>query len=210
VPAVAVGGSVDCCRLWLEGGELEEEVAVGGEGVGEVEGADFFEEAFADGAGVEHGLAKGDVFNRERLVGIRGALPLGIPEVLADLAHGFGGTGEHFGGGIFFHGCSECGESAFGEPVVGLKKDEPFASGKEGTAIHGIVEPAVASAVDSKVRKRVRDLECSIRRAAIHDEMLKLDPLPHRAADGVFERRRGVERGGDDGEERGGGQCHEI
>lgn len=153
VPAVAVGGGIDCGCLGLEGGELEEEVAVGGEGVGEVEGAGFFEEAFADGAGVEHGLAEGDVFNRERLVGIRGALPLGIPEVLADLAHSFGGTGENFGGGIFFHGCSECCESAFGEPVVGLEKDEPFAPGEEGAAIHGIVEPAVASAVDGEVRE---------------------------------------------------------
>ena len=34
VPAVAVGGVVDCRSLWLESGELEEEVAVGGEGVG--------------------------------------------------------------------------------------------------------------------------------------------------------------------------------
>lgn len=37
-----------------------------------------------------------------------------------------------------------------------------------------------------------------------------LDLLPHRAADGVLERRRSVERGGDDGEKRDGGQCHEI
>ncbi len=210
VPAVAVGRGIDCGCGGLEGGELEEEVAVGGEGVGEVEGTDFFEEALADGAGVEHGLAEGDVFNRKRLVDIRGALPLGIPEVLADLAHGFGGTGKNFGGGIFFHGGTEGCEHAFGEPVVGLEKDEPFASGEEGTAIHGIVEPAVASAVDGEVRKRVSDLERSVGRAAIHDEMLILDPLPHRAADGVFERRRGVERGSDDGEERGGGQCHEI
>ena len=210
VPAVAVGRGIDSCRLGLEGGELEEEVAVGSERIGEVEGAGFFEEALADGAGVEHGLAEGDVFRCERLVGIRGALPLGIPEVLADLAHGFGGTGKNFGSGIFFYSCSECGESAFGEPVVGLEKDEPFASGEEGAAVHGIVEPAVASAVDGEVRKRVGDLERSVRRAAVHDEMLILDPLPHRAADGVFKRRRGVERGGNDGEERGGGQCHEI
>jgi hypothetical protein len=128
----------------------------------------------------------------------------------ADLAHGFGGTSENFGSGIFFHGCSECCESAFGEPVIGLEKYEPLASGEEGAAIHGIVEPSVASTVDGEVRKRVRDLERSVGRAAVHDEMLKLDPLPHRAADGVFESRRGVERGSDDGEERGGGQCHEI
>ena len=210
VPTVAVGGGVDCRRLWLEGGELEEEIAVGGEGVGEVEGAGFFEEALTDGAGVEHGLAESDVFHGERFVGIRGALPTGIPEVLAELAHGFGGTGKNFGGGIFSHGGLEGGQSAFGEPVVGLEKDEPLASGEEGAAVHGIVEPAVASAVDGEVRKRVGDLERSVGRAAIHDQVLALDPLPHRATNGVFESRRGVERGGDDGERWGGGQCHEI
>ena len=210
VPTVAVGGGVDYRRLGLEGGELEEEVAVGGEGVGEVEGAGFFEEALADGAGIEHGLAEGDVFNGERLVGIRGALPTGLPEVLADLVHGFGGTRENLGGGIFFHGGLEGGQSAFGQPVVGLQKDEPFSPGEEGAAIHGVVEPAVASAVDGQVRKRVGDLERSIRRAAIHDQVLALDPLPHGAADGILKGRGGVERGSDDGEERGDGWCHEI
>ena len=153
VPTVAVGERIDGEVAGARLRELQEKIPIGGERVGEVEGAGFFEEALAEGTGVEHGLAESDVFNRERFVGIRGALPLGIPEVLADLAHGFGGTSENFGGGIFFHGCSECCESAFGKPVVGLEKDEPFAPGEEGAAIHGIVEPAVASAVDGEVRK---------------------------------------------------------
>ena len=210
VPTVAVGGDFDCGCEGLEGGELEEEVAVGGEGVGEVEGAGFFEEALADGAGVEHGLAEGDHFDGECLVGIRGALPTGLPEVLADLMHGFSGTRENLGGGIFFQGCLECGQSAFRQPVVGLQKDEPLAPGEEGAAIHGVVEPAVASAVDGQVRKRVGDLEGSIGRAAVHDQVLALDPLPHGAAYGILKRRGGVERGGDDGEKRGGGWGHEI
>ena len=210
VPTVAVGGGVDYRRLRLEGGELEEEVAVGGEGVSEVERAGFFEEALADGAGVEHGLAEGDVFDGERLVGIRGALPAGIPEVLADLVHGFGGTRENLGGGIFSHGGLEGCQSAFGQPVVGLQKDEPFAPGEERAAIHGVVEPAVASAVDGQVRKRVGDLERSVGRAAVHDQVLALDPLPHGAADCILKRRGGVERGGDDGKKRGGGWGHEI
>ncbi len=210
VPAVAVGGGVDWRRLGLEGGELEEEVAVGGEGVSEVERAGFFEEALADGAGIEHGLAEGDIFDGERLVGIRGALPTGLPEVLADLVHGFGGTSENLGIGIFFHGGLEGCQSAFGQPVVGLQKDEPFTPGEEGAAIHGVVEPAVASAVDGQVRKRVGDLERSIRRAAIHDQVLALDPLPHGAANGVLKRRGGVERGGDDGKKRGGESGHEF
>ena len=50
----------------------------------------------------------------------------------------------------------------------------------------------------------MRDLERSIRRAAIHDRVFALDPLPHGTADGLLERRRGVERGGDDGEK---GSC---
>ena len=210
VPAVAVGGGVDCRRLGREGGELEEEVAVGGEGVSEVEGAGFFEEALVDGSGIEHGLAEGDVFDGESLVDIRGALPTGIPEVLADLVHGFGGTSENLGGGIFFHGGLEGCQSAFGEPVISLQKDEPFPPSEEGAAIHGVVETAVASAVDGKVRKRVGDLERSIGRAAIHDQVLALDPLPHGAANGLLKGRGGVERGGDDREKRGGGWCHEI
>ena len=210
VPAVAVGGGIDCRRLWLKGGELEEEVAVGGEGVGEVEGAGFFEEALADGAGVEHGLAEGDVFDGERLVGLGDALPAGLPVVLADLMHGFSGPRENLGGGIFFDGSAVGGESAFGKPVVGLQKDDPLAPGEEGAAIHGVVEPAVASAVDGEVREGMRDLERSIGRAPVHDQVLALDPLPHRAADGLLKRRGGVERGGDDGEKRGGGRGHEI
>lgn len=162
MPAVAVGGGIECRRLWLEGGELEEEVAIRGEGVGEVEGADFFEKALADGAGIKHGFAEGDIFHGERLVDIRGALPLLVPEVLADLPHGFSGTGENLGRGIFFHGGTEGCERAFGQPVVGLQKDEPFAPGEKGAAIHGVVKPAVASAMDGEVRKRVRDLERSV------------------------------------------------
>ena len=203
VPAVAVGGGVDGTSGRLEGGELEQEVAVGGEGVGEVEGAGFFEEALADGAGVEHWLAESDVLHGERLVGVRGALPTGLPEVLADLVHGFGGTTENLGGGIFFHGGLEGGQSAFGEPVISLQKNEPFPPGEEGAAIHGVVEPAVASAVDGEVRKRVGNLERSIRRAAIHDQVFAGDPLPHGAANGLLKRRGGVERGGDDREKRG-------
>jgi len=210
VPTVAVGGDFDCGCEGLEGGELEEEVAVGGEGIGEVEGAGFFEEALTDGAGVEHGLAEGDLFDGECLVGIRGALPTGLPEVLADLMHGFSGTRENLGGGIFFQGCLECGQSAFRQPVVGLQKDEPFAPREEGATIHGVVETAVASTVDGQVRKRVGDLERSVGRAAVHDQVLALDPLPHGAAYGVLKGRGGVERGGDDGEKRGGGWGHEI
>ncbi len=210
VPAVAVGGGVDGTNGRLEGRKLEQEVAVGGEGVGEVEGAGLFEEALAESAGVEHGLAEGDVFDGECLVGIRGVLPTGLPEVVADLVHGFGGTSENLGGGIFFHGGLEGGQSTFGEPVISLQKDEPLAPGEEGAAIHGVVETAVASAVHGEVRKRVGDLKRSIGRAAIHDQVLALDPLPHGAANGLLKGRGGVERGGDDREKRGGGWCHEI
>ena len=114
VPAVAVGGCVDGGGGWLEGGELEEEIAVSGQRIGEIEGAGFFKEALADGAGVEHGLAEGYVFDRERLFGLGGALPTGLPEVLADLMHGFRGTSENLGGGIFFDGSAVGGQSAFG------------------------------------------------------------------------------------------------
>ena len=202
VPTVAVGGGVDCRRLGLEGGELEEEVAVGGEGVGEVEGAGLFEEALADGAGVEHGLAEGDVFHGERLVGIRGALPMSIPEVLADLAHGFGRPGDDFRIGVGSYRVSQCSERALGQPVVSLKKDEPFATGKKGPSIHGIVETAISSTVHNEVRERLRDLERSVGRATVHNEMLTLDPLPHRATNCVFECPRSVQRGCDDGEKR--------
>ena len=159
VPAVAVGGGFEHRREWLEGGELEKKVAVGGEGVGEVEGAGFFEEALADGAGIQHGLPEGDVFDAEHLVGLSEAAPAGLPEIFPGLAHGFRRAGENLGGGIFFDGGAVGGESAFGEPVIGLQKNEPFAPGKEGASIHGVVKPSVAPAVDGEVRKRMGDLE---------------------------------------------------
>ena len=202
MPTVAVGWGIDCRCLGPEGGELEEEVTVRGEGVSEVEGAGFFEEALAHGSGVEHGLAEGDVFHGERLVGIRGAPPMSIPEVLADLAHGFGGTSENLGGGVGSYRVSQCSERALGQPVVSLKKDEPFATGKKGPSIHGIVETAISTTVHNEVRERLRDLERSVGRATVHNEMLTLDPLPHRATNCVFECPRSVQRGCDDGEKR--------
>ena len=154
VPAVAVGWGIDYFRRGMEEGELEEEVAVGGEGVREVEGAGFFEETFPDGAGVEHGLAECDVFNGERLIGICGALPTGIPVVFANLVHGFGGTSENLGSRIFFHGRLERCQSAFRQPVVSLQKNEPFAPCKKGPSIHGIVETAISTTVHNEVRER--------------------------------------------------------
>lgn len=203
MPAVAVGGRFDGGGGRLEGGELQKEVAVGSERVGEIEGTGFFEETLADGTGIEHGLAEGDVFESECFFPCGDALPAGLPEALADLMHGFGGTSQNLGGGIFFYGVAVGGECAFGKPVVGLQKDEPLATGKEGAAIHGVVEPAVAPAVDGEMRKRVGDLERSVGRAAIHDQVLALDPLHHSAADGILKRRRCVKRGSDDGKERG-------
>jgi len=53
-------------------------------------------------------------------------------------------------------------------------------------------------------------LERSIGRAAIHDQMFTLYPLPHGTADSLFKRSGGIERWGNDGEKRSDWLCHEI
>ena len=151
-------------------------------------------------------FSNGEIFGceatAEGVAGIHGAGAF-VPAVAVGRC--IDGGGRRLEGGEFQKEITIRGQSAFWEPVVGLQKDEPFSPGEKGAAIHGVVEPAVTSAMDGQVRKRGGNLKCSIGRAAIHNQVLALNPLPHGTADGVLECRGGVKSGSDYGEKRCGG-----